>query len=103
MERLNSAQQNYPVHEIEMLASIETMLMYKDILQGIHFKWVTDHKGLIYLMNQRNLSGHQAWWMEKIGLFVFEVVYVAGSENVIADALSRMYSDYYETTVWSRT
>ena len=36
--KLNSAQQNYPIHEIEMLAGIETMLRHSDILQGTHFK-----------------------------------------------------------------
>jgi hypothetical protein len=91
--KLNPAQQNYPVHEIEMLAGIETMLRHVDILQGTQFKWLTDHKGLIYLLNQKNLSGRQARWLEKISSFTFEVVYIAGSENVVADALSRMYSN----------
>lgn len=90
--KLNPAQQNYPVHEIEMLAGVETMLRHRDILQGVHFKWITDHKGLIHLLEQKNLSGRQARWMEKIGEFDFEVVYVAGTENVLADALSRIYS-----------
>ena len=48
--KLNPAQQNYPVHEIEMLAGVETMLRHTDILQGTKFKWLTDHKGLIYLL-----------------------------------------------------
>ena len=91
--KLNPAQQNYPVHEIEMLAGIETMLRHADILQGAKFKWLTDHKGLIYLLNQKNLSGRQARWLEKISSFTFEVVYIAGSENVVADALSRIYSN----------
>ena len=90
--KLNSAQQNYPVHEIEMLAGIETMLRHRDILQGVKFKWVTDHKGLEHLLRQRNLSGREARWIEKISEFDFKVVYVPGSENVVADALSRMYS-----------
>ena len=72
--KLNSAQRNYPVHEIEMLAGIETMLRYRDILQGVHFKWITDHRGLIYLINQKSLSGRQARWMEKISSFMFDVV-----------------------------
>ena len=101
--KLNAAQRNYPVHEIEMLAGIETMLRYRDILQGVHFKWITDHKGLIYLMNQKSLSGRQARWVEKISSFVFEVVYVAGSENVVADALSRLYSNDTSATARSRT
>ena len=91
--KLNSAQRNYPVHEIEMFAGIETMLRHVDILQGAKFKWLTDHKGLIYLLNQKNLSGRQARWLEKISSFNFEVIYIAGSENVVADALSRIYSN----------
>ena len=55
--KLNSAQRNYPVHEIEMLAGVETMLRHKDVLQGVHFTWVTDHKGLIYILNQKSVSG----------------------------------------------
>src|SRR6266567_2774581 len=54
--KLNSAQKNYPVHEIEMLAGIKTMLRHRDLLQGATFKWITDHKGLIHLMKQKNLS-----------------------------------------------
>lgn len=101
--KLNSAQQNYPVHEIEMLAGIETMLRHVDILQGTKFKWLTDHKGLIYLLNQKNLSGQQARWLEKISSFTFEVVYIAGSENVVADALSRIYSNDSAGTEWARS
>jgi hypothetical protein len=69
--KLNNAQRNYPVHEIEMLAGVETMLRHKDILQGVHFKWITDHKGLIYLLNQKSVSGRQARWLEKISSFIF--------------------------------
>lgn len=90
--KLNKAQQNYPVHELEMLAGVETMLRHRDILQGARFKWYTDHKGLIYLLNQRDLSGRQARWMEKIQGFDFEVIYVPGAENILSDALSRLYA-----------
>jgi RNase H-like domain found in reverse transcriptase len=90
--KLNSAQQDYSVHEIELMAGIKTMLCHADILQGVWFKWVTDHKGLTHLLNQKNLSGRQAQWLEKISSFDFEVVYVPGNENVLADALSQLYS-----------
>ena len=85
--KLNFAQQNYPMHEIEMLAGVETMLRHRDILQGVRFKGIMDHKGLEHLLHQRNLSGQQARWVEKISEFDFKVVYVPGSENVVADAL----------------
>ena len=90
--KLTPAQQNYPVHEIEMLAGVETMLRYRDILQGVRFQWYTDHKGLIHLLNQRNLSDRQARWIEKISMFDFEVIYVPGAKNILSDALSCIYS-----------
>jgi hypothetical protein len=101
--KLNNAQRNYPVHEIEMLAGVETMLRHKDVLQRVHSKWIMDHKGLIYLLNQKSISGRQARWLEKISSFIFEVVYVAGSDNVLADTLSRLYSNDSSGTVRARS
>jgi hypothetical protein len=101
--KLNSGQQNYPVHEIEMLAGIETMLQHRDILQGAGFTWITDHKGLIHILKQKNLSGHQARWMEKISKFNFEVEYVAGIKNVLVDVLSRLYLNDAPGTVCARS
>ena len=91
--KLTAAQMNYPVHEIEMLAGVEAMQRHRDILLGCSFTWVTDHKGLVHLLGQRNLSGRQARWLEKISEFDFKVEHVPGVENVLADALSRIYSN----------
>ena len=55
--KVSSAQWNYPVHEQELLAGVETMLRHCNILQGTHFTWVTDHKGLTHILNQKDLSG----------------------------------------------
>lgn len=79
---------------------METMLCHRDILQGVPFKWVTDHKGLIHLLNQKNLLGR---WMEKVGEFDIEILYVPGSGNVLADALFWMYSNDSPGTVRSRS
>ncbi|RXW12777.1 hypothetical protein EST38_g13076 [Candolleomyces aberdarensis] len=76
-----------------MLAGVESMLRHADILQGAWFQWITDHKGLIHLLDQDKLSGRKARWLEKIASFDFTVVYVPGTENVLADSLSRMYSN----------
>ncbi len=100
--KLNPAQQNYPVHEIEMLAGVECMLRHRDILQGLKFTWITDHKGLVHLYNQKTLSGRQAHWIEKLGKFDFEVQYVPGAENVLADALSCLWSNKSLGTVHGR-
>jgi hypothetical protein len=86
-----------------MLAGVESMLRHCDILQGCKFVWVTDHKGFIHLLNQKNLSGRQARWVEKISGFDFEIKYVPGTENVLADALSRIYSNESPGTVRARS
>ena len=89
--KMSSAQRNYPVHEQELMAGVETMLRHRDILQGVRFTWVTDHKGLTYILDQRDLSGRQARWMERLSAFDFTVLYVPGEENILPDALSQMY------------
>jgi hypothetical protein len=90
--KLNPAQQNYAVHEQEMLSRVEGMLHHRDILQGARFTWLTDHKGLIHLLNQKDLTGQQACWMEKLREFDFNVQYLPGEENILPDALSQLYS-----------
>lgn len=63
------------------------------------FTWITDHKGLTFFLGQRNLSGRQARWLERISEFSFDVQYVPGVDNVLADALSRIYSNDRPGTV----
>ena len=74
--KLSAAQSNYPVHEIEMLAGVESMRRHRDILLGCFFTWVTDHKGLTHLIQQKNLSARQARWIERISEFHFRVEYL---------------------------
>jgi hypothetical protein len=90
---MTTTQQNYPVHKQEMLAGLESMLWHRDILQGTNFCWYTDYKGLMHLLKQRRLSGRQARWMEAFGNFSFKVIYIEGTENILANALSQLYSN----------
>ena len=57
---------------------------------GKHFKIVTDHHSLKYLMTQPNLSKRQARWVKQLSEFDFEVVHRPGKSNVVADALSHL-------------
>ena len=49
---------------------------------------------LTHLLNQKNLSGRQVRWLEKISSFTFRVVYIEESENVVAGALSHAWSEF---------
>jgi hypothetical protein len=91
--KFNSAQQNYPVHELELLAIVESLKRFAHLLQGLKFRVYTDHKGLEWITTQKKLSPRQARWLEVLADFEFEIIHVPGEMNTLADALSRMYSD----------
>ncbi|TBU56080.1 hypothetical protein BD310DRAFT_824599, partial [Dichomitus squalens] len=46
-----------------------------------------------------DVSGRQARWLEHISEYNFDIEYVPGVENVLADALSRIYSNDRPGTV----
>src|SRR3954470_21768261 len=48
----------------------------------------TDHATLRHFPTQPNLSRHQARWTEKMADFDFEIEYLPGKQNVVADAIS---------------
>ena len=90
--KFNAAQQNYPVHDIEMLAIIESLKRFRTLLLGAKFKILTDHRALQYFMTQKKLSARQSRWLETLSEFDFTIEYIPGSTNILADALSRIYS-----------
>jgi hypothetical protein len=95
----SSAQQNYPVHELELLALIETLKRFRGILHGTKFTVRTDHKGLTSFKSQKDISHRQHRWLDILNEFDFNIEYIPGDTNDFADALSRIYSDEPEGVV----
>ena len=50
---------------------------------------MTDNKGLKYLLDQPNLNARQARWLVFFSKYDFEIQHIKGTENKVADALSR--------------
>ena len=90
--KFKEAQQNYRVFEMETLAILEALTKWEDKLIGRKFTVITDHQSLEFFSKQKHLSGRQARWAEYLSRFNFEVVYVKGQYNIVADCLSRYYS-----------
>ena len=84
----SSAQQNYPMHKLKLLALIETLKRFRGILHGTQFTVWTDHKVLIHLKKQRDLSPRQHRWLDILNEFYFEIEYIPGESNQFTDALS---------------
>jgi len=87
--KLRIHEKNYPTHDKELLAIIHCLKIWRHYLHGTKFTIETDHASLKYFMTQKNLSGRQARWSEFLQDFDFEIVYIPGKSNAVADALSR--------------
>lgn len=91
-KKLNSAQKNYSITELECLAALECVKKFRPFIELHDFKIVTDHASLKWLMGQKDLSGRLARWSLKLQCFKFEIEHRKGTENVVPDALSRSFS-----------
>ena len=88
--QLSQAEKNYPTHEKEMLAIVRALKRFRADLLGTHFTVYTDHRTLECFQGQRDLSRRQTRWQELLAEFDFDIAYVKGGKNTVADALSRM-------------
>ena len=89
-KKMSDAETRYPVHEQELLAIVSALSGWAHYLDGATgIRVLTDHKSLVYFQTQPMLSGRQARWLETLSRFAFDIEYVKGATNVVADALSR--------------
>ena len=86
---LNKHERNYPSYKGELLALTWAVKMFRQHLHGVHFKLVTDHRPLLWLMETRDLSGQYARWQMLLQEHSFTVMHRAGLKHQNADALSR--------------
>lgn len=49
----------------------------------------TGHNNLPFFLEQRELNERQQKWVNKIQVYDFDIEYIKGKQNVVADALSR--------------
>jgi hypothetical protein len=88
-KKMLDAETRYPVHEQELLAIIQALTSWRHYLHGSKFVVRTDHKSLQFFQTQPMLSGRQARWKDVLANFDFDIEYVEGKANVVADGLSR--------------
>ncbi|MFN7609806.1 MAG: Ty3/Gypsy family RNase HI domain-containing protein, partial [bacterium] len=88
--QLQAAEQNYPVHDKELLAMKYALVKFRVHLLGDRpFTAYTDQASLRTAVNSPHLSPRMARWLSFFAEYNFRVEYKPGKLNVLADALSR--------------
>ena len=80
---------NYPTHDLELVAVVHALKIWRHYLLGNVCHIYTDHKSLKYIFTQPELNMRQHRWLEQIRDYNLEVHYHPGKANVVADALSQ--------------
>ena len=85
--KLNPAQTRYTTTERELLAIVETLKEFRNILLGHKVIVYTDHKNLTY----KNFNTDRVMrWRLILEEFGPDLNYLKGEKNIVADALSRL-------------
>lgn len=92
-QKLNKCQQNYTVTELECLAAVISVKRFRQYIEGLPFRIITDHSSLKWLMAQRDLSGRLARWSLQLQRYDFGIEHRKGSLNIVPDCLSRKFVD----------
>ena len=89
LRKLRIHELNYPTHDLELLAVVHALKLWRHYLLGRTFELQTDHKSLKWIFTQPDLNMRQQRWVQLFHDYDFTIEYKAGKKNVLADALSR--------------
>ncbi|BHF83230.1 hypothetical protein SprV_0802637200 [Sparganum proliferum] len=90
-QKLQPAQTRYSTFSRELLAIYLAIRHFRHLLEGRDFSAHTDHKPLTYALKAKpdRYSPREVRHLDYISQFTADIRYVRGSDNVVADALSR--------------
>jgi predicted aspartyl protease/transposase InsO family protein len=88
-KRVNETEARYHINELEAMAAVWGITKYRGYLEDRKFKLITDNQALTWLNTAKNQKGKLARWAILLSEYNFEIEHCPGSENHLADHLSR--------------
>lgn len=91
-KKLTPTQMKYSTYDRELLAIFKSVQHFRYLLEARKFIVLTDHKPLTFAFKQKleKASPRQRNHLDFIAQFSTDIRYIPGSQNVTADALSRI-------------
>ena len=89
--KLNTAQRKYSTFSRELLAIYLSIRRFRHLREGRDFTVFTDHKPLTYALhvNTEKYTPRDTRQLDYISQFTSDIQYIKGSDNIVADTLSR--------------
>eukprot|EP00253_Pinus_taeda_P011517 PITA_11517 len=97
--KLKEHEQRYSAYDLELVAVIHALKMWRHYLMGRKFLLLTDHHSLTNYLSQPTLNARKARWMDFLSGFDFDIKHLQGKANRVADALSRKVQSLYEVSI----
>jgi hypothetical protein len=97
--KLKEHEKNYATHDLELAAVVHALRKWRHYLMGKKFELRTDHNSLKYLFDQPTLNARQIRWLEFLCEYDFDIKYIKGKDNKVADALSRKVHELHATSI----
>lgn len=89
---LHGAELNYSTTDREFLALTWAVKNFRPYLLGRKFLILTDHQPLISMVRNKAMNSRHARYQLTLEEYNFDLRHIPGSENYVADALSRLTS-----------
>jgi len=81
--QLKQHELNYPTHNLELVAVVFALKIWRHYLYGARFEVFSDHKSFKYLFDQKELNMRQRRWMKFLKDYDFELQYHPGKANML--------------------
>ncbi|GJT40774.1 retrotransposon protein, putative, ty3-gypsy subclass [Tanacetum coccineum] len=84
--QLKKHKENYPTYELEFVAVVFSLNIWRHYLYDVKFIIYTDHRSLQYFLEKKDLNMRQRMWLDLPKDYDCEIRYHHGKANVVAHA-----------------